>query len=108
MAYRLRAYVDLDWVPEGAGGAAFWIQASNNPGFGAAEGPGPVGNAQTKRVQVAEQIVGTAASPPTSTTVTNALTQLATDLGTIINTNIDPNYGTTILTAMQGWATGKP
>jgi len=94
--YRIRLTADFDWVPAGAGGAALGQSQSNNPGFGASLLAGAVGNAQTLKLIVAEQVPG--GNAPTSGNFTTALSSGATDLATLITA--------AILAQMQAWSTG--
>ena len=105
--YRLRAYIDFDWVAPGTGGAAMSTLEANNPGLGPSLGPGTTGIAQSLRIQQAEQIFTTTAlSAVTSGQISTALTQLATDLLAQVNSATNTSTGTTPLSQMQGWATG--
>ena len=105
MAWMLRGYVDVCWVPEGTGGVTVMPVGGlgNEPGYGAALAAGPTVNAQTMRFQVAEPITGTTGTPPysnpTSGNLTAAATQLGTDLGTFLTNNI---------TTIQNWQGGSP
>jgi hypothetical protein len=102
MAWMLRGYVDVCWVPEGTGGTAVMPTGglANEPGYGAAMAAGAMPTGQTLRVQVAEPITGlNGAGSPTSANVTAAATQLGTDVGTFLTNN---------LTTIQGWGTGLP
>jgi hypothetical protein len=108
MAIRARLYIDFDWVPDGSGMATLGQNQSNNPGYGAALGPGAVGNAQTLRLQVGEGVVP-GGDTPTSGNMATMLTQAATDIGTLLSTPGAYSGGTqTPLSIIDGWATGNP
>ena len=107
--YKIRVYVDLDWVGPGMSGAAVFTQEANNPAFGAttmtAAAPGSGGSAQSLRMQVAEQIVTTTPlSALTQAQFNTAINQAATDLQTILATA--NSTGVTNLAQAQSWATG--
>ena len=107
MAYRIRVYADVDWVPDGSGMATLGQNQSNDPGVGSALGAGAVGNAQTLRLQVAESVPG--GDSPTSGNFNTAFTNAATDLGTLMTTAGAYSGGTaTPLSIAQGWSTGLP
>lgn len=93
-AYRIRFYVDFDFVGQGVGGAGVFNAAANNPGLGT------VGSAQTLRLQQMEPVLAAIPAVPTSTEFKTALTQGATDLGTQITA--------AVLATLQGWASGQP
>lgn len=102
MAWMIRGYVDVCWVPEGTGGVTLMPTGGlgNEPGYGPGQGAGPVPNAQTMRFQQGEAIVGVSGSPPNSTAIGNALTSMATDTNSQITA--------AIVTAIQNWQTGSP
>jgi hypothetical protein len=104
MAWGLRAYTDLYWLPEGTGGVTLVPSGgqANIPGTGPGglnSGPGP--NAQTLRLQQAETIIGVQGTPPTAGNITSALTQLATDLGSQATV-------AAVLAQIQNWQLGQP
>ena len=101
MAWMLRGYIDACWVPEGTGGVTVMPPGgeANEPGYGAALAAGPAPNAQTLRFQVSEPISGITGTPPTSGNLTTAASQLGTDLGTFLTSN---------LTQIQNWQLGQP
>lgn len=107
MAYRLRFTMDIDWVPDGAGGAIMGQNQSNDPGFGSSLGPGSAGAAQTLELMVAEQVAG--GDSPTQANFNTAIAQAATDLETLMGTA--GAYGgntSTPLVIAQGWSSGNP
>lgn len=101
MAWMLRGYIDVCWVPEGVGGVALQPQGgqANEPGYGANLSAGTFPNAQTLRLQIAEPIVGHGSTVPTGANLNSAATQLGTDLGTFLNNN---------LAQIQNWYLGQP
>ncbi len=104
MAYRVRAFFDIDWVGDGAGTVLGGGQSqANNPGFTGAAGTGSVGGAQTRRYQTAEQIPG--GDTPTLANILTALQSCASDLagasGTVLITAAE-------LAIIQGWSSGNP
>lgn len=105
MAYRIRVTLDLDWVPDGGGGATMGQNQSNNPGYGSALGFGTVGAAQTLELMVSESVAG--GDTLTQANLNTAVTQAATDLNTLTATAGawagNPGTPTSIATA---WATG--
>ncbi len=96
MAYRLRVYCDFDWVGDGMGGAGLGLLESNNPGTGGGGYSGVAGNAQTLRLQQAEQVLG--GDSPTGANFQTALNNSAIDLYAQITA--------AILAQMQAWSTG--
>lgn len=107
MAYVIRAYLDICWVPEGSGMATLGQNQSNNPGIGASGTAGIAPNAQTLRLQDDEAVPG--GSAPSSANFNTALIAMATSFGTQITTA--GAYGgnaATPLAIAQGWATGNP
>lgn len=105
MAIRLRVTLDVDWIGDGTGFALVGQNQSNNPGYGAALGPGPAGVAQTLELMVSESVPG--GDTPTLVNLTTALNQAATDLATLLNTP-DAWAGNpgTPLSYIDAWATG--
>jgi hypothetical protein len=104
MAYKVRVYVDVDWVGEGSGGAGLAgstssVGMSNYPSQGIANYPIAVGNAQTMRFQDQEPVGGTL-DAPTAANIGAAITAAATDIQTQITA--------AVLAQIQGWATGGP
>lgn len=108
MAYKVRLTLDIDFGPDGAGGAGVGQNQSNNPGFGSAQGPGLVGIGQTIEMMVAEAVPG--GDAPTAANFNTAITQAATDLETMLVTaNSVPGFTSgTPLALVQAWATGGP
>ena len=107
MSYIIRTYVDIMYVGDGAGTALLGINQSNNPGFDATLTAGPVGVAQTLRLQVNETVPG--GNSPSGANFNTALTAAATALGTLMTTAGAYSGGTdTPLAIAQGWATGNP
>lgn len=105
MAWALRVYCDVGWIPEGSGGATITSVGgmSNQPGYGAAANAGPIMNAQTMRIQISEMVAAQmgATSAQLSTALGTAAAQLGTDLTTLLQNS-------TTLATILGWATGGP
>jgi hypothetical protein len=105
MAWALKAYIDVGWIPEGTGGATITGPGGmgNEPGYGAAAGAGPMMNAQTLRIQINEMVggLGSQSSSALSTALGTAAAQLGTDLTTLLQ-------NTATLATIFGWATGNP
>lgn len=100
MAYALNIIMDVYWVPDGAGSAILGQAQGNQPGFGAAEGPGSIGNSSSGRLRVAEVVPG--ADAPTLANFLTALQNAANDLaGT-------PPAGGTPLMSQPGALGGSP
>lgn len=91
MAYRLRYYVDIDWVGDGTGGTMQGILQANNPVAG------DVGSAQTMRLQGGQYVPG--GDSPSGSNFTTATTAMGTDISTQINV-------AATLAQIQAWATG--
>jgi hypothetical protein len=102
MAIIVRCYVDIDYVGEGASSALLGIAAANDPGIGPSLLAGARGNAQTLRIQQAEQVSPTA-TPPTSANIQAAITAAAVDLNSQLTAN-----GSALITQIQGWYSGLP
>lgn len=107
MAYRLRVEASLDWVPDGGDQIGFVGPGlSNNPGYTAALSAGAVGAAQTMLLMVAEFVGG--GDTLTQGNLNTALTNAATDLGTLFGTTGawggNPNQTPTAIAT--AWATG--
>lgn len=106
----IRCYLDVCEVGDGAGTALLGQLQSNEPGYGTAVGVGGYGaapSAQTLRIQVAELVPG--GDVPSSGNFATAFTQLATDLGTLMNTAGAYSGGTsTPLSLVQAWNSGGP
>lgn len=102
MAWMVRGYVDICWVPEGTGGVTIMATGgeANEPGYGSALAAGAMPTAQTLRLQQAEAITGTNAAPPNVTAIQAGITQMATDLNSQITA--------AIVTQIDNWATGGP
>jgi len=110
VAYVVRSYVDICWIGDGAGTALLGQLQSNEPGYGTAVGTGGYGavpSAQTLRLQVNEAVPG--GDTPSQANFNTALTQAATDLGTLMGTAGAYSGGTqTPYQLAQGWASGLP
>jgi len=107
MAYLVRSYTELCWVPDGVAGAALGQNQANSPGFGSALNPGSIPNAQVLRLQVAEPVPG--GDSPTQANFNTAFVAIAADLNTLIATPGAFSGGTqTPLAIAQGWSTGNP
>jgi hypothetical protein len=96
--YRVRAYVDVDWVPRGLGGMDLTQNQANLPGYGTGATPGPGGVAQTMRFQAAEMVPNALTVAPTAANIGTAISSTATD--------IQGQITAAILGVIQGWATG--
>lgn len=107
MAYVIVVEARPCWVPDGSGGAMIGQNQSNQPGFGAALGPGTIPGAQTLTLAVTEPVPG--GDTPTGANFNTALVAAAADLNTLIGTAgaWGGNTGTP-LAIMQAWATGGP
>lgn len=107
MAIRIRVTLDVDYVPDGTGGALLGQNQANNPGYGSALAAGSIGAAQTLELMVAEVVPG--GNTPTAGNFATALTAAATDLGTLLVTNAAwaGNPGTP-LSYIDAWVTGTP
>ena len=91
--FRLRYYVDVDWVGDGTGGTGQGQLQANNPVAGA------VGMAQTMRFQGGQYVPG--GDTPSGANFTTATTAMGTDISNQINV-------AAILAQIQAWATGGP
>lgn len=105
MAYRVRAYVWFDWVPDGTGFTQLGQQQSDNPGTGSAQAASTVGAAQTLSLYQAETVPG--GDSPTQANFNTALTNLASDIETQMGTG-GAAYGNpaTPLSLIQAFSTG--
>jgi hypothetical protein len=98
MAYKLRVYCDVDWIPAGTGQA--FNAAANIPGMGAGLSPGEMGCAQTYRLQQGEPVQAVNPAQPTAAEFHTAVTQAATDLNTQMTA--------ALVAYFQGWNSGLP
>ena len=107
MAWMLRGYVDVAWVPEGTGGITVMPVGGlgNEPAFAASLAAGPAPNAQTIRFQVAEPVTGSLLAGTTSGTLSTNLGTAASQLGTDLTTFLQ---NTANLAVIFGWASGSP
>lgn len=107
MAYRIRVTLDIDWVGDGVGSSFLGINQSNDPGYTSTLAAGMVGVAQTLEMMVSELVPGS--DTPTQGNFNTALTNAATDLGTMMGTagaaNGDPR---TPFAIVSTWSTGGP
>jgi 2-keto-3-deoxy-6-phosphogluconate aldolase len=103
-AVKVRVYLDIDFVGGGTGTVLLAQNQSNMPGFGAALGPGPGGNAQTMRLQVGETVAGVGGSI-TEAQLLTALQNVASDFAAASGS---PIITPAILATINGWATGNP
>lgn len=105
MAWAIRGYIDIGWIPEGTGGATVMGIGGmgNQPGYGAAATAGPMMNAQMMRIQLQEIVAAQTGvtSANLSTALGTAAAQLGTDLTTLLQNS-------TTLATILGWATGNP
>lgn len=107
MSVRIRLTLDVDQIPAGSGMATLGQDQSNDPGYGGTLTAGPVGNAQTLELMVAEIVPG--GDTPSSANFLTALQSAATDLQTRLNTAGAYSGGTqTPLQIIDGWITGTP
>jgi hypothetical protein len=97
-AYKIRVYLDVDYVGAGTGQA--YNAAANNPGMGSGLAAGETGIAQSKRYQQGEQVQAVNPAIPTQAEFRTALTQAATDLGLQLTA--------AEVATLQGWALGNP
>ena len=98
--YRVRAYVDVDWVPRGLQGTNLAQNQSNSPGFGTTAQAGEGSMAQTMRFQAAEIVPNALTTAPTAANFGTAIQSCGTD--------IQGQITAAILAVIQGWATGSP
>ena len=105
MAWMLRGYVDVCWVPEGTGGVTLMPPGGlgNEPGYGSAMAAGPAPNAETIRFQVSEPVTGVTGitSGTLSTNLGTAAAQMGTDLTTFLQNAAN-------LAQILAWQTGGP
>ncbi len=109
MAYRVRLVVMYEYVPDGTGFALLGQQQADQPGYGAAGTPGPVGAAQAASDIVGEFVPG--GDSPTAANFQTALNNAAADAYTRLTTAGDvPGFAgsVTLLSIVQGWSTGNP
>ena len=115
MAYAIVITMDTVWVPDGAGTGILGQNQSNQPGYGGTLVPGSIGNQQSGRLMVAEQVPG--ADAPTLANFLTALQAAAQDLagapaagGSPILSQPNALGGApgTPLSIIQTWATGQP
>lgn len=97
--YRVRVYVDIDWVPRGLGGVGLGQNQANIPGFGTGATAGNAGMAQTMRFQASERVPNAFTTAPTAANVQTAIASAGTD--------IQGQIDATVLATIVGWATGK-
>lgn len=106
---RITALVVFEQVGDGPGGSYMLGQnQAEYPGFGGTDTSGVIGSAQRAELRVAELVPG--GDTPTSGNFTTAFTSLATDLGTKLSATPNAYNGSTatLLSIIQGWATGNP
>lgn len=108
MPYIIRVTLEPCYVAQGASSALLGQQQSNEPGYGATQGPGPVPVAQTMMLMVNESVPG--GESPSSANFTTALSAAATDLGTMLTTagSVPGFTSGTPLALIQGWSTANP
>ena len=110
MAYRVRAQIIYEWIPDGAGSALLGQQQADQPGYGASATFGAVGAAQTASDVVGEIVPG--GDSPSAANFQTALNAIATDEYTRLTTaGSVPGFagtGGTLLAIVQGWSTGNP
>ena len=111
----IRVYVDFAWVGDGTASSLLGQNQSNEPGYAAALGAGPVPIGQTMRLQVSEFVPG--GDSPTLANFKTALDNASADLagtpaagGSPIMSQAGAYSGgtQTPLAIAQGWATGNP
>lgn len=101
---RIRVYADFDYVGAGIGPAGLGQSQANNPGQGQGLNPQIVGNAQTMRQQVGEEVLG-AGGAITLAQIQTALVAIANDLAGASGT---PIITPAILAQINAWSTGGP
>jgi hypothetical protein len=115
MAYMIRVYVDFAWVGDGTASSMLGQNQSNEPGYAAALGPGPVPGSQVVSLQVSEFVPG--GDTPTLANFKTALDAASADLagtpaagGSPIMSQAGAYSGgtPTPLALIQGFATGNP
>jgi len=108
LPYIVRVTVEPCYVAAGAGPAQTGQNQANEPGFGSAQGAGPVPFSQTMTLRVKEAVPGGEA--PSAANFNTAITLAATDIETMLVTaNAAPGFTSgTPLALIQGWATGSP
>lgn len=106
MAYRVRATILYEWIPDGVGGAMLGQAQADQPGFGATGTIGTFPGAQTASDIVGELVPG--GDSPTGANFQTALNTLAADAYTRLSTaNQVPGFTSgTLLALVQGWSTG--
>jgi hypothetical protein len=96
--YRVRYYVDVDWVGEGTGGVGQAPLEANNPAAG------PVGMAQTMRMQGAQYVTGGGyGTAPTTSNFLTAFTGMGVDINNQFTANSNALY-----TIASNWEAGSP
>ena len=115
MAYAINVTIDYVWISDGAGTGLLGQNQSNQPGYGAALVPGTIGNQQSARLIIAEQVPG--GDSPTLANFLTALNNAAQDLagtpaagGTPLMSQPNALGGApgTPLSIIQTWSTGGP
>lgn len=105
--YMVRVYVDYCWVGDGTASSQLGQAQSNEPGYGAAQTPGPAPLGQTMRLQDAEFVPG--GDAPTQANFNTAVVAAAASLNTLMATAGAYSGGPqTPLAIAQGWASGLP
>jgi len=105
--YVVRTYTDVCWVGDGTASAQLGQAQSNQPGYGAAQGPGPAPLAQTLRLQEMEFVPG--GDAPSAANFNTAFVAAAAAMNTLMQTAGAYSGGTqTPLAIAQGWASGNP
>lgn len=105
MAFTIDVTVNFKWVGDGTGLSQLGTNQSNNPGFTATLVPGSAPIGQSLTLMVSEAVPG--ADSPTGANFNTALTNAATDLGTLLTTG-GAAFGNpaTPLSLIQGFSTG--
>lgn len=103
-AVKLRVYLDVDAVAVGGGTVMVGGLYANDPGQGQGLQPSAAGNAQTKRLQVGETVLGYSGNI-TLAEIQTALVAVANDFAGASGT---PQITADVLAQINGWATGNP
>jgi hypothetical protein len=109
MAFRVRAQIFYEWIPDGAGSALLGQQQADQPGYGPTGTAGAVGASQVASDIVGEIVPG--GDSPSGANFQTALNLIATDEYTrLITAGSVPGFAGagTLLAVVQGWSTGNP
>lgn len=108
MAYRIRARIYIDYVPNGTSSYMLGQQQADQPGIGASDTMATVQAAQSAAYDVGEWVLG--GDSPSSGNFSTAFTNIGTYAQSKLTTaNAVPGFTTgTLLALVQGWSTGNP